>query len=97
MTTMCGIACVNRSGSSLIVPRGKEVVSLHMGSVGLRSASRSSHAAYWSSRADCLATIRARHVHVADTMAAALSDPPASATHLVGVAHSSDLLTGDGC
>ena len=46
--------------------------------------------------ADCLATIRARHVHVADTMAAALSDPPASATHLVGVAHSRDLLTHAG-
>ena len=28
MTTVCAIACVNRSGTSLIVPRGKEVVSL---------------------------------------------------------------------
>ena len=69
---------------------------LHMGGVGLRSASRSSRAACWGSWADCLATIRARHVHVADTMAAALSDPPASATHLVGVAHSRDLLTDAG-
>ena len=69
---------------------------LHMGGVGLRSASRSAHAAYWGSWADCLATIRARHVNVADTMAAALSDPPASATHLVGVAHSRDLLTDAG-
>ena len=69
---------------------------MHMGGVGLRSASRSSHAAYWSGWADCLATIRARHVNVADTMAAALSDPPVSATHLVGVAHSRDLLTDAG-
>ena len=53
---------------------------LHMGGIGLRSASRSSHAASWGSWADCLATIRVRHVHVAATMAAALSDPPASAT-----------------
>ena len=69
---------------------------LHMGGVGLRSASRSSRAACWGSWADCLATIRARHGHVADTMAAALSDPPVSATHLVGAAHSRDLLTDIG-
>ena len=42
--------------------------------------------------ADCLATTRARH-NVEDTMAAALSDPPASAIHLLLL---SDLLTDAG-
>ena len=76
------------SGTSLIVPHGKEAVS-HMGGVCLRSASRSAHAAYWGSWADCLATIRARHVNVADTMAAVLSDPPASRV-LIGLPCCSD-------
>ena len=65
---------------------------LHLGGLGLRSASLTSHAAYWGSWADCLGTTRVRHAHVADTMAAALSRPPASATHLLGAAHSRDVL-----
>ena len=67
-----------------------------MGGLGLRSASRTSHAACFGSWADCLATIRHRHEHVAVTMAEALSHPPVSAVHLTGAARSRQFLAGAG-
>ena len=65
---------------------------LFLGGLGLRSASRTAHAAYWGSWADCLHTIRQRHSMVADTIAHALVSPPSSAVHLVGASTSREVL-----
>ena len=61
---------------------------LHLGGLGIRSASRTAHAAYWGSWADCLSTIRERHSNIAEIMSEALSNPPATAVHLQGVVQS---------
>ena len=41
---------------------------LHLGSLGLRSVTRSRQVAYWASWADCLSMIKARHPAVAERM-----------------------------
>ena len=66
------------------------------GGLGLRSASRTSHAAYWSSWADCLSTIRERHGNIAQTMVDALSSPDPSAVHLAGAVASRSVLASVG-
>ena len=63
---------------------------------GLRSASRTIHAACWGSWADCLSTIRQRHANIAQTMVEALDSPPVTAIHLVGAASSRAMLAAGG-
>ena len=77
------------------VPISFNVGDWHPGGLGLRSASRTSHAAYWGTWANSFATIRHRHEHVAVTMAA-LSHPPVSVVHLTGATRSRQFLAGAG-
>ena len=72
-----------------------EVSSLpfHLGGLGLRSASRTIHAACWGSWADCLNTIRQRH---AQTMVQALDSHPETAIHLVGATWGRATLASEG-
>ena len=67
---------------------------LHLGGLGIRSASRTAHAAYWGGWADCLSTIRERHSNITEIMSEALSNPPATAVHLQGVVQ--QILFGNG-
>ena len=65
---------------------------LHMGGLGLRSACRTVHVAYWGTWADCLSTIQQRHANIADIMVEVSVSLPASAIHLCGAASNRAML-----
>ena len=66
-------------------------LSLHLGGLGLRSVSRTIHAAVGA-----VGQIRQRHVNIAQTMVQALDSPPEIVIHLVGAARSRVALASEG-
>ena len=64
------------------LPKDWGSLPFHLGGLGLRSAHRSAHAAFWGSWADCLHIINQRHGDIARTMLDALENPPAFTVHI---------------